>query len=73
MFIRLKDEASNDLNLNINHLVAFQPSKNGTGSTLTFSDGRTGEVQDSTRSIRGYVKKVLASINSGGATESDEG
>jgi hypothetical protein len=66
MFIRLKDTDTNDLNVNVNHIVAFQPNSTG-GSTLTFSDGDSGEVLDSTRSIRGYVKKALFAMHTGGA------
>lgn len=73
MFIRLKTNDSNDVNVNINAIKTFAPNSVGDGSVVSFTDGSAISVQDSTRSIRGYVKKALASINSGGATETDEG
>jgi hypothetical protein len=66
MFIRLKDIHTNDVNININHIIGFQPSDSG-GSTLSFSNGTSGEVLDSPRSIRGYVKKALFAMHTGGA------
>ncbi len=73
MFIRLKTSASNDVNVNINSIMTFAPNESGDGSVVTFTNGQSLAVQDSTRSIRGYVKKALASVNSSGATETDEG
>lgn len=75
MFIRVKVETSNDINVNVNSIMTFapnltedgQPAKEG--SIISFNNGIQMEVLDSTRSLRGYVKKALASINSGGATD----
>ena len=67
MFIRLKTLASNDINTNVNSIKTFAPNPDGEGSVLNFNDGTTLVVLDSTRSIRGYVKKALAS------TETEEG
>lgn len=72
MFIRLKTGASNDVNVNINAIMTFAPNESGDGSVVTFTNGQSLAVQDSTRSIRGYVKKALASVNSGGATETED-
>lgn len=60
MFIRLKTDQSSDVNVNVNSIKTFAPNQAGDGSVLSFNDGTSLLVQDSTRSIRGYVKKATA-------------
>lgn len=72
MFIRLKTNDSNDVNVNINTIKTFAPNSTGNGSVVSFTDGSVISVQDSTRSIRGYVKKALFAIHTGGGSAENE-
>ena len=72
MFIRLKTSGTNDANFNVNHIRSFSPNAPGAeGSTLTFQDGSSVVVLDSTRSIRSYIKKAQATGNSTGNGETE--
>lgn len=61
MNIRLTRLNGKELNVHADHLAAHLPSEadnNKTGSTVILSTGLTYEVTESSRSIRGYVKKA---------------
>jgi len=69
MFIRVKTTDSNDVNVNVNGIRSFQPQ--GDYSLISFNDGTSLQVTDSTRSLRGYVKKALFVMHTGGAAETE--
>lgn len=72
MFIRLKTNDSNDVNININAIKTFAPNSAGDGSVVSFTDGSAISVQDSTRSIRGYIKKALFAVHTSGENVENE-
>lgn len=72
MFIRLKTPGSNDVNTNVGSIKTFTPNNNGEGSFINFNDGSSMAVLDSTRSIRGYVKKAQFQAHTGGLEQSSD-
>lgn len=70
MFIRLKTDQSNDINVNVNSIAAFFPNTNGEGTVLKMTNGVDYFVSDSTRSIRSYIKK-LSKVSSVSHNDSD--
>ena len=72
MFIRLKTENSTDVNVNVDTMKTFAPNENGEGSVLQFIDGTSLAVNESTRSIRGYIKKAQFQAHTGGGEQSED-
>ena len=67
MFIRLKTTNSNDVNVNMDLVQSFEPQ--GDWTQLTFNDGTSRQVTESTRSIRGYIKKAQFQAHTGGGDQ----
>ena len=50
------------LDLNLNHIVHFETHQTGEGSYITMIDGTDYEVTNSSRSLRGYIKKAQGTL-----------
>lgn len=72
MFIRLSTTSSTDVNVNVDTLKTFAPNESGDGSVLQFNDGTSLAVNESTRSIRGYIKKAQFQGHTGGGDQSED-
>lgn len=63
-FIRVTDVQQNQVvDLNIAHIVAFTPAnRNQQGSFVTLNNGDVYHVEDTPRSLRGYIKKAEGTL-----------
>lgn len=69
-FIRLTSQSDNTrLDLNVNHIVGFEPSNDGSGSKVWTSTDDTCFVKESTRQIRSFIKKAQGTLPQASATE----
>lgn len=60
MFIRLKDQSNNEVNIMASAIAYFTP--NGDGSIVTMNNGTAFAVQESNRSIRHRLNKITETI-----------
>lgn len=64
-FIRVTDVRDKQVvDLNINHIVAFTPAigRDLQGSLITLNNGDVYHVEDTPRSLRGYIKKAEGTL-----------
>lgn len=57
-FIRVRNEDSKDINVNVDNVLSF--TAGDAGSTIVFTNGERLAVNESTRSLRGAIKRASA-------------